>query len=142
MTQLSFNIGNSQVVAPEGWTLLSQSNDKVVLCSSRDQQATISLIHFEADVSFDQFKTLCDIHVRSANKVVTDGFVEPESPFPDRGTFGMCFYGGDRSCGRVFFGYLSLAQRDLVTMFVEGVGVDPETHARDCQAVVKGLKWN
>jgi len=52
----------------------------------------------------------------------------------------MFFFGDDRCVGRIFFGYVSLAQRELVMMFVEGIGVDPQTHAKDFHSFVKGLR--
>ena len=122
--------------------LVSQTDDKIILTSNRQQHATISLMSFDTDPTFDTFKTLCEIHTRSAQKTVPNGFVDPDPPFQDRGAFGMCFFGGDKNIGLVFFGYLCLAERELVTIFVEGLNVDMQAHGSDFQTFVKGLKRN
>jgi hypothetical protein len=142
MSQQHFAIGNAQIVTPDGWTSVSQTDEKLVLCSSRQQQATISVMHFDNDATFEQFKTLCDIRIKGEMQFAPDGFVERETPFKDQTGFGMFFYGGDKKSGRIFFGYLSLVQRELVTIYVEGVGVDPQAHSSDFRTFVTGLKRN
>jgi len=140
MEPLTFRLGKSQIEAPDSWTMLSHADDKVVLTSNQQQQATISLMRFEVELNFEQFKTLCAAQIRAVQKAVPSAFVEPESPFQDRGAFGMFYFGGDKTTGQIFFGYLSLAQRELVTMFVEGFGVDPQAQGSDFSRFVKSLK--
>lgn len=83
---------------------------------------------------------MCDLHIKAVKRALPDAYVEPESPFSDRSTLGMCFFGYEKSCGRIFFGYISLAQRELVIMLVERTSVDPQVHAGDFQSFAKGLK--
>jgi hypothetical protein len=99
MSQQHFAIGNAQIVTPDGWTSVSQTDEKLVLCSSRQQQATISVMHFDNDATFEQFKTLCDIRIKGEMQFAPDGFVERETPFKDQTGFGMFFYGGTRRAG-------------------------------------------
>lgn len=136
-------IGNKRIAPPEGWTLISQTDDKIVLSSPRQQHATISRLgRFNTDPTFDTFKTLCEIHTRAAQKLVPNGFVDPDPPFQDGAAFGMCFFGGDQNAGLVFFGYLCLSERELISIFVEGTNINVQDHGNDFRIFVKGLKRN
>jgi|HubBroStandDraft_4_1064222.scaffolds.fasta_scaffold452891_2 hypothetical protein len=133
-------IGVSQILPPEGWTVSDMAEDKVVFCANGQRQATLSVTKFSEDLSEDQFQLLCDIAVKSAKRLVTDGYVEVEKPFRDGDIRGVFLYGGDKSNGRLFFGYLSLVQRELRNLFVEGADIAPEALAEDFKSLVKALK--
>ena len=51
------------------------------------------------------------------------------------------FYsGGEKSTGRMFSCYLSQAKKELVTIYVEGIGVASKDHLDSFEAFVTGLK--
>jgi hypothetical protein len=52
----------------------------------------------------------------------------------------MFFSGGEKRTGRVFSGYLTLKQRELITVYVEGIGVAPKDHLASFEALASGLK--
>jgi hypothetical protein len=58
--QNDFAIGSAVITAPVGWSEAKKEKDRVVLRSPDGrQQATISILRFDADGSFDDFKRLC-----------------------------------------------------------------------------------
>jgi hypothetical protein len=139
--QPHFSFWSCDIAAPTGWTELKKKEDAFVLRSpDGHQQATITGIRLGADASVDDFKKLCAKRVEGEKKEFTDGFVNPSEPFKDGGVLGMFFSGGDKKTGRVFSGYLSLVKRELVTVYVEGVGTAPKDHLATFKAFVSGLK--
>ena len=72
--------------------------------------------------------------------MLEDGFVEADAPFQNSGSFGMFFFGGDKKVRRTFSGYLFLEKNELITIYVEGVGVAPKEHLLTFQTIVKSLK--
>lgn|SRR5262249_2540667 len=136
-----FTIGSYDIIAPTGWREVKKKEDLLVLRSAvGDQRATITLMRFRAEVSFEDFTKLCDKRMEAERSALTDGFIHPDAPFERHGVFGMFFSGGDRKSGRVFSGYLSLATRELVTVYVESISVAPEDHLQSFKAFVNGLK--
>jgi hypothetical protein len=139
--QNDFAIGSAVITAPVGWSDAKKEKDRVVLRSPDGrQQATISIMRFDADVSFDDFKRLCAHRIEAEKGALADGFVQPGAPFEDAGTFGMFFSGGEKRTARVFSGYLTLKQRELITVYVEGIGVAPKDHLASFEALASGLK--
>lgn len=102
----------------------------------------MSLIRFSEPISFEQFQLLCDKRIAVESKGLTDGYVDPERAFMASASFGMFFSGGDKATGRMFFGYLCQARQELLTIYLEGIDVDPAHHAKDFQALVQSLKGN
>ncbi len=139
MAETRFLIGNSSIAPPDGWHVVSQEDDKLAFRTDR-QQATIGLLRFEKELTPEQFKTLCEIRVSAEKKGLKDGYVELEPQFRDRGILGAFFYGADTSSGRVFFGYLCSARNEVITVYVEGIGVDSVAHGEDFRAFVKTLR--
>ena len=83
---------------------------------------------------------MCTARIDAEKKMLSDGFVEPTAPFESAGEFGMFFYGGDKKTARVFSGYLALKMKELITVYVEGVGVEPKDVLESAQVLVSGLK--
>ncbi len=138
--QQHFGIGTVDVSAPTGWSEVKREDDRLTLRSSDERQyATISIMRFGADASFEDFKRLCQLRLEAEKKGSPDCFVQSEPPFDIKGKFGMFYSGGVKRTGRVFSGYLSLMKRELVTIYIEGLGVAPQDHLETFQAFVKGL---
>lgn len=134
-------VGGAVVALPPGWTQLETEPERATARSpDQRQQLTVSILRLNADASFDQFKLLCAHRVAAENKAIEDGFVHADSPFESAGGFGMFFSGTDKKTGRIFSGYLSLESRELVTLYIEGLGVAPRDLSLAFQALVKGLK--
>jgi hypothetical protein len=136
-----FTIGSAQVRTPSGWTEVKKDEEGIVLRAPEGkQQATISVVRFGADASFEDFKRLCQLRLEAEKKDSPDCFVQSEPPFDLKGKFGMFYSGGEKQSGRVFSGYLSLTKRELVTIYLEGLAIDPKEHLQTFQAFVEGLK--
>ena len=123
-----FTIGTADIVAPAGWTERSRTDDRLTLrAPDGRQQTTLSVMRFGADPSFDDFKRLCQFRLDAEKKDSPDCFIQSDPPFDLKGNFGMFYFGGDKKAGRVFSGYLPLERRELVVIYLEGLGVGPET---------------
>jgi hypothetical protein len=139
--QQHYTIGSADIATPAGWSEVKREEDRLTLRSvDGHQQATISIMRFGADASFEDFKRLCQLRIEAEKKDLSDGFVQAEPPFEIKDKFGMFYSGGDKKAGRVFSGYLSLTKRELVTVYLEGLGITPKDHLQTFQAFVQGLK--
>lgn len=139
--QERLTIGNAAIVLPSGWILL-KTDEELASARSSDghQRVTMSILRFKAKASFEDFKQLCSRRIEAEKKVLEDGFVEADAPFQNSGSFGMFFFGGDKKVRRTFSGYLFLEKNELITIYVEGVGVAPKEHLLAFQTIVKSLK--
>jgi hypothetical protein len=136
-----FKIDGVEVHAPTGWRQVKTAPDRIMLRSADNhQQATVSLLHFRGNPSFEDFKRLCDHRIDAEKKELGDGFIQPAEPFEKSGAFGMFFSGGDPKASRIFSGYLTLQKADLITVYVEGVGVAANEHLDSFRIFVAGLK--
>ena len=139
--QNHFTIGNATITAPTGWREVSKEEGKLVLKSQDDfQQATLSSLPFRATASFEDFERLCAQRFEIEKKEAGDGFVQTDGPFQGEHSFGMYFFGGEKETARVFSGYLSLAKRELVTVYVEGFGIAPKDMLTSFQVFASSLK--
>jgi hypothetical protein len=135
-----FSLGSAVIVAPAGWREAKRVEERLTLASpDTKQQATISVMRFGADPSFEDFKRLCEHRLEVEKKDPADVLVRAQPAFDIKGTFGMFYSGVARKTGRVFSGYLSLTKRELVTIYLEGVGVDQDNHLQTFQSFVEGL---
>jgi hypothetical protein len=133
-------IGSAQVRTPAGWTEVKKEDARIALrAPDGKQQVTISIMRFGADASFEDFKRLCQLRLEAEKKDSPDCFVQAEPPHEIKGAFGMFYSGGFKQSGRVFSGYLSLTKRELVTIYLEGLGIDPKEHLQTFKALVEGL---
>jgi hypothetical protein len=138
--ETQFSIGSATIEVPKGWSEAKREPERIVLRSADGhQQATVSLMRLNADASFQDFKRLCDHRIEAEKKVVSDGFVQPDAPFKQAGTFGMYFSGGDKKANRAFSGYLTLKKRELITIYVEGMGIAPKDHLESFKKFASGL---
>jgi hypothetical protein len=106
------------------------------------QQATISLMRFGAVPSYEDFKRLCELRVDAEKKSASDIFVDPAAPTtsPEESGYGAFYSGGEKSAGRMFSCYLSIAKKELVTIYVEGIGVPSTDHLASFRSFYTGLK--
>jgi hypothetical protein len=134
---------SAQLSIPERWTEAERRDDLLIFRGSNDgQKAFISILRFGADPSFDDFKRLCQHRIEAEKKVLGGGYIEPDEPFQTPKHFGMFYSGADRQTGRVFSGYLFLAHRELLTIYVESIGVAPADHFSSFRTWVEGLHEN
>ncbi len=139
--ELHFTIDGADVTAPTGWREVEKEDGRIGLRSPDDrQQATISVMRFGADASFMDFKRLCALRIEAEKKELGSGFIEPTEPYEKNGRFGMMFYGGEKKTGRIFAGHLSLEKKVLITIYLEGNGVDPKQHMELFETFLTGLK--
>src|SRR5262249_30408636 len=108
MAQQHYSLGSSELSLPSGWRQVKRDEDKLVFRSAdQRQQATVTVMHFGADPTFESFTKLCQHRIDVEKRDLSDGFIEPDTPkpFKDGDTFGLLYYGGDKKSGRVFSGY-------------------------------------
>jgi hypothetical protein len=138
--QQHFVIGTADIAAPAGWSEDKKEEDRLTLRSSDGKEhATVSIMRFGADASFDDFKRLCQLRLEAEKKDSPDCFIQSEPPFDIKGKFGLFYSGGVKTTGRVFSGYLSLTKRELVTIYIEGLGIAPRAHLQTFKSFVEGL---
>ena len=138
--QQYFMIGTADIVAPAGWSETKKDADRLTLQSSDGRQyATISIMRFGADASFKDFKRLCQLRLEAEKKDSPDCFIQSEPPFDIKGKFGFFYSGGVKKTGRVFSGHLTLTKRELITIYIEGLGIAPKEHLQTFQSFVEGL---
>jgi len=140
-----FTIGESSITAPDGWREIKREEQRVTLRSADDrQQATVSLMQFGTAPSFDEFKRLCALRYKAEKSDAPDAFMEPEAPAPfeKEGRYGLFFSGGEKKSGRIFSGYISLVNKELITIYLEAAGVAPKEHLASFEAFVSSLKRN
>lgn len=135
--QEQFSLGSAVIVAPAGWRETKRVEDRLTLASpDAKHQATISVMRFGADASIEDFKLLCQHRLEAEKNDPADVFVRAQPAFDIKGKFGMFYSGGAKKTGRVFSGYLSLTKRELVTVYIEAVGVDQDAHLQTFQSFV------
>ena len=126
---------------PTGWVIEKETAElKIVRSADGRQQATLSVIQVSPTAGLEGFERLCRLRIEVEKRELTDGFVEPDAPFTHERGFGMFFSGGDRKVPRVFSGYLSLHSGELITIYVESVGVDPREHLECFKSWALGLE--
>ena len=136
----SFMIGRREIGTHDGWRETDRTEDRLNLVSPDGQQhATISVMQFASDLTFDEFKKLCEIRYKVERRLLIDGFIEPDEPewFTDFNTMmGMFFSGGDKGNGRIFSGYLTA--QELLTIYVDRL-TPPNDHYECFTALVKRI---
>jgi hypothetical protein len=138
--QQRFQVGSASFFLPFGWQPLKNSQEILTACSADGRQrATISVVHFESEVTFDSFKALCEKRLTIEKQVLAEGHVESDPPVAGGDTYSLLFSGRDKQNDRVFLGYLSLKHRELITVYVEGVGVSPAEHEKSFTFLLRGL---
>ncbi len=134
-------IGNATITAPVGWRKLNTEQERITFASKDDrQQATISVMSFGAKPTFAEFKLICSHRLEAEKTDAPNISLTQDEPFEDAGTFGMFFSGKEPESGRLFSGYLTQKDREIVTIYVESIGVDSKRHFQSFQDFVKGLK--
>lgn len=137
----SVSLGRATLVVPAGWKEEKKEDERITLRSSDGrEQATISIMRFGADASFDDFKRLCELRLEAEKKPSEDIFVQSDGPFDQIGTYGMFYSGGEKKMNRMFSGYLSLKDKELITIYIEGIGIAPKEHLETFKTFVGGMK--
>jgi hypothetical protein len=124
--QREFAVRSASIVPPTGWRPVQSSRDKLIFRSQDNhQQATITVMHFGVNATLEDFRRLCEHRFEAEREAMTDGFIEPDTPAPfkEGDAFGMLYSGGERRSHRAFSGYLVLRQKELITIYVEGIDV-------------------
>src|SRR5260370_7705478 len=77
--QQRFQVGSASFFLPFGWQPLKNSQEILTACSADGtQRATISVVHFESEVTFDCFKALCEKRLKIENQQLPQGHVDPD----------------------------------------------------------------
>jgi hypothetical protein len=134
-------IGNAQISVPAGWHKSHSESERIHFNTEVErQQATISLMTFSGKPNFADFKRICSHRLEAEKADAPNISLMQEEPFEDAGTFGMFYSGEEPGSGRLFSGYITQKGSEVITIYVEIIGVDSKKHFQAFQDVVKGLK--
>jgi hypothetical protein len=135
-------LGNAEIKVPARWRTIVDDKERInILSADERQQATVSIQRFDSRATFEDFKRLCEIRQKAEKADVPDVLISAEEPFVDGGIFKMSYSGNEKAMGRLFSGYLTLKDKELITVYVESIGVDSKKHSQTFEEFVKGLKW-
>jgi hypothetical protein len=140
---ISVGIGNALITFPRSWRIDSKSEEGIIARSaSGRERATISIISFNKPISFDQFSLMCHQRVEAERRGLKDGFVHPDPPAPRDASdgFRLLYTGGDKSTHRVFSAYLIQIESQVVTVYLESLGIPLTEHSETFRALLSTLK--
>jgi hypothetical protein len=140
---LSVGLGNALITFPSTWRVDSKSEDGIVVRSANGrEQATISVIFFKKAISFDEFCRVCHHRVEAERKSLKDGFIHPDPPVPSEvnGGFRLFYTGGDKSTNRIFSAYLAQIEAEVLTVYLESLGIPLTEHSETFRALLSTLK--
>ena len=140
---MSIGLGNAQITFPEGWRVDPKSEDEIVARSgSGREQATISVISFSKPIPFEEFCQVCQQRVKVEKESLKDGFIHPDPPTPRdaNGGFSLFYTGGERSTHRVFSAYLIQIESQVLTVYLESLGVPLTEHSETFRSLLSTLK--
>lgn len=135
-------LGNAEIPVPAGWKKIVDDKDRInILSPDERQQATISIMRSESSSTFEAFRRICEHRLKAEKAEAPEVSITADEPFVDAGRFGMFFSGNEKEMGRLFSGYLTQKDKEVITLYVESIGVDSKKHSQTFEAFVKGLKW-
>ena len=135
-------LGNAQIPVPAGWRTIVDDKERVnILSPDEHQQVTFSIMRFETSGSFEDFKRLCGNRLKAEKTDAPEASISADEPFVDAGTFRMFYSGNEKTTGRLFSGHLIQKDKELITIYVESIGVDSKRHLQTFEEFIKGLKW-
>ena len=138
----SYTLGSAAFSLPPGWTQADSTDDRMTFASPDSrQQLTISIMHLGKAPSFEDFEVLCTHRYQAERNGVKDIVLIPNEPAPrnDSGDFTLTFSGEENPTSRVFSGFLWIKGSDLITVYVEGIGVTSGRNSDAFHAIVKTL---
>ena len=139
-----FSVGNVSLTCSDGWREMSETEGILILRSPDNrQQLTLSSSHLPAPAAFDEFKKICAVRLQAERRQLAEGSIEPDpTPFQQGNCFGFVYTGVDRKTRRFFSTCLSLAGRELVTLYLESFTVPPNQHIDTFKTFIANLKRN
>ncbi len=97
-------------------------------------------MRFAVSPTFDDFKAICTARLDAERADAPTVSLNAEQPFEDAGIYGMFFSGKEGQSDRLFSGYISANGKEVITIYIESIGVDPKDHRQTFEAFVRGLK--
>jgi hypothetical protein len=133
-------IGRADLYLPNGWQLLKRSEDVVVARSPNGQQATVSLYAQILKSALMRSRDFVIFVSTSKSKAVLKASWT-QSPPSSNEMRSICF-SSEKTSRTVdcFSGICLRLSKSLVTIYVEGVGVDPRDHLQSFAVLVRGLR--
>ena len=139
----SYRLGNAAFSAPPGWKQIDGTDERSTFASPDGcQQVTISILRLTKAPSFDDFEQLCAQRYDAEKNGVKDLVLIPKDPAPRHkdGKFFMVFSGEENPRGRVFSGFLWIKGTNLVTVYVEGIGVSADRNSDSFHEILRTLR--
>ena len=118
---ISVGIGNALITFPRSWRIDSKSEEGIIARSA---------------------SLMCHQRVEAEKRDLKDGFVHPDSPAPRDASdgFRLFYTGGDKSTHRVFSAYLIQIESQVVTVYLESLGIPLTEHSETFRALLSTLK--
>lgn len=139
-TPAQITIADARIDVPQGWVEVSRDSGTAILSTpDRRQFVTITQLRFGAAPGLEDFKRICGHRIEAEREDGPEVFIKFDPPFGSDGSFSWRYSGGNKATSRIFSGYLSLSHKQLITVYVEGVGVSPGTHLVSFSTWVKGV---
>lgn len=97
---------------------------------------------FNKNLNPEIFRLICKDRLAVERQELRDGTIWPDSPEPlNRGNSLYLFYsGGEKSTGRIFSTYMTFKEKEVLTIYLEGLGVTPDEHGAEFKAMVATVK--
>lgn len=133
--------GDSSLALPDGWSEIKREPDRVTFRSAEQtEQTTVSKLDLSTVPSFEDFKLICQHRLDAEHQASKDEFLEVTGPTNAGNTYKLLFSGGEKASQLVFSGYMVVAGKTIMTVYVEGIGVSPERHLASFKAFVTGFR--
>ena len=133
-------VGRAHLPIPAGWSVADRSPERATLHDDQwTQSITLSSLAFQVSPSFDDFKRICQLRLEAERKDAPHVFIEADEPTVTSDSAFFFFSGADKSSRRVFSGELTLVKNELITVYLEGMNVDPKEHLAFFAKTVKSL---
>jgi hypothetical protein len=136
-------LGTATFSLPPGWKQVSATDDRQTYASpSGAQQATISITNLDHPPTFHDFELLCAHRYDAEKNGIKDLILIPREPLPhnDSGQFTMTYSGEENPTSRVFSGFLWVKGKQLITLYVEGIGIASDRNEDAFKAIADSLR--
>jgi hypothetical protein len=133
--------GASSLALPDGWKEIKREPDRVTFRSvDETEQATISKLELAAEPSFGDFKALSEDRVAAERDVGKDVSLDVTGPLNDGKRFTFMYSGNEKERQRLFSGYMLVAGKTVMTVYVESIGVSAQRNLGSFKAFVTGFR--
>lgn len=123
---------------PEGWKEIKRETDRVMFRSADEaEQVTVSKLDLAAEPSFEDFKVLSEVRIAAEHDGADNEIsLDATPPSNDSNRYTLTYSGGERGTQRLFSCHMVAVGKTVMTVYVEGIGVNAQRHAASFKAFV------